>query len=193
MWVGRIESHQDGIEVETVQSLNQNGRIIVAGDTQEPDYFLIPGFLQGLDGTILTKDLVEIFLGSDIVKLPQVEVVGLERRQALFQELERTVSRAVTGLGGQEHLFAPRRHDLPDVLLADPSPVSGSIDVIDAQIDGTIDDGDRLVACSFFLESRLNLGLKLEHFARTSAPSRMLTVGFGQCARALSAERTTEG
>jgi hypothetical protein len=54
----------------------------------------------------------------------------------------------------QKNLFAPRRHDFPDVLLT--LAVSRcSIDVIDSQIDGSINDSDGFIVFVLFLDGPL--------------------------------------
>jgi hypothetical protein len=86
--VGRVERHQDRVEVEATDPVGQHGRVGVTRDPEEADRPLLPGLEHRLDGAVLAEDRVQLVGSPDIVELPQVEVVGLERLQALLQQAQ---------------------------------------------------------------------------------------------------------
>jgi hypothetical protein len=129
------------------------------------------------------------------VELPQVEAVGVEQAQTLLEEAQRSVAGAVVRLAGQEHLPPARLHHLADVALADggrgvagrPAAAvgGGRVDVVDPEVDGPVDDGDRLVAGPWLLERRLAAEAEDPHHV-AGAPERAL--GHGRCRRAGTAD-----
>ncbi len=86
----------------------------VAGDPKVLHDTLLPGLEEGMDGAVVGEDLIQLLHSADVVQLPEIQMVGLEGVQALFQELERSVPGPVVGLGGQEHLVPSSGHDLAD-------------------------------------------------------------------------------
>ncbi len=98
------------------------------------------------------------------MQLPEVEVIGLQQTKALLEQAQRAVPCAVVRLGGQEHLVTPGRHDLADVGLRDPTAVGGGrIDVVHAEVERSIDDGDRFVVSAGSLQRRLTAETEQSH------------------------------
>jgi hypothetical protein len=79
------------------------------------------------------------------VEQPGVEVVGLRELEGLFNITEGAVARALPALGGKEDLIAAVLQDASDILLAPPlgdSVSEGGVDKVDAEIEGSLDEGD---------------------------------------------------
>ena len=106
MDVGRIEGHQHGIEVEPAHRFEQDGRIVVAGQAQEPDAPLLAGLDEGLEGPAAAEDRAQVAGCAQVVELPEVQVVGVQPVQALLQQPERAVAGAIVRLGREEHIAA---------------------------------------------------------------------------------------
>jgi len=77
----------------------------MAGDAQIADDALVLGLGERLDGAIGAEDLVEMVGGSDVVELPQVEVVGLQLGQTVLQQAQSVVAPVGVRLGGQEDVW----------------------------------------------------------------------------------------
>ena len=132
----------------------------------------------------LREDLLDLVVAHDVVQLPEVEVVGLEQPQALLEQAQRPVARAVVGLAREEHFLAPRRHDLADEGLADavelpslPGGVAraavggGRVDVVHAQVDRAVDDGNRHVVLVGLFERRLAAQAEEAHLVARASES----------------------
>ena len=142
--VGGVHGHEDAVEVVAVDALDQRFGPVVAGDAEMPHHLLLLHLEQRFHGAALGEDLVDIVLRADVVQLPEVDVIGLEQLERLLDHAHGAVARALLGLGGEEGLVAALGHDLADVLLAPAlrAAVDGRrVDVVDAQVEGALDDG----------------------------------------------------
>ena len=142
--VGGVDGHQYLIKGEAANALQQHAGIGVSGDAEEAHHLLLAGFDEGFDGSALGEDAVHVVLRGDVVELPGVEVIGVEQLQALFEQAQRTVAGAVVRLAGQVGFAAAALHHLADVALAPTvgaAVLRGGVNVVDAEIEGALDDG----------------------------------------------------
>ena len=84
----------------------------MAGDAEVSTIFCCR-FEQGFHGSALGEDLVDVGHGADIVQLPEVDVVGLEQLQRLFDHRHGAVARAFLGFGREERFVAAALITLP--------------------------------------------------------------------------------
>ena len=80
-------------------------RIVVAGYPEEPHNSLIPSFFKCLDRPVFGEDLVRVLLGLDVVKLPAIEMVGLQPFETRLEQTHRAVIAAIMRLGCQVHFI----------------------------------------------------------------------------------------
>ncbi len=106
MDIGRIECDEHGIEVEPAHGFEQDGRVVMPGQAEEPDASLGTRLDKRLECTATAEDHLEVARSSQIVQLPQVEVVGAQPLEAFIEKPERAIAGAVVGLGGKEDLAA---------------------------------------------------------------------------------------
>jgi len=66
---------------------------------EKPHQALRPGLHQGFERTTWTENAVQVTLGPEVMQLPEIEVGRPQAPQALLQEPERAVPRAVVRLG----------------------------------------------------------------------------------------------
>ncbi len=76
------------------------------GEPQEADFSLLLGLQCGLDRPARCKDPVGVVVVDDLVKLPEIEMVGAQPSQAVFQMRLRVLGRSAAAFGHQEDLFA---------------------------------------------------------------------------------------
>ena len=98
MEIHDVQGHLHGIEAEVVlagcfQHAQMNQRILVAGETDEPDLAGFLGVEHGADGAVVSENPIGVFQANHFVKLHQVNMVGL-------QPLERLIDLASGGLAG---------------------------------------------------------------------------------------------
>ncbi len=77
MAIGGVQRHQNRIERETVDAVQQHGGVVVPGDAEEAYGSLLPRLLERLDGAVLAEDALQLNGRAHVVELPQIEVVGL--------------------------------------------------------------------------------------------------------------------
>ena len=80
--VGGVHGHQNGVEWIAMDAFHQRVGAIVAGEAEEAHNLLLFHLEQGFHGAALGEDLVDVGHGADVVKLPEVDVVGLEQLRA---------------------------------------------------------------------------------------------------------------
>ena len=78
MNVGRVEGHQQGVELEAAHRFEKNGRVVMAGQAQEANPASRAGFDQRLQGAPLAEDNVELVLRAQVVELPEVQIIGVQ-------------------------------------------------------------------------------------------------------------------
>jgi hypothetical protein len=113
---------------------------------------------RAFSSAVFGEEGVELLLGLNVVQLPQIEMVGVELLQAGLEEFHRAIVGAVVGFAGEPHFVAAGLHHLSYVLLAPlirPAVSSRRVDVVDAQVNRAIDEGDRFL----FLVGLLDGGL----------------------------------
>jgi hypothetical protein len=72
--------------------------------TQESDASFIARLGKGLQCTTAAKDHLEVTGSSQIVQLPQIQMVGAQSLEAFIKQPERAIASAIMGLGGKEDL-----------------------------------------------------------------------------------------
>src|SRR6201997_2365678 len=87
-------------------AFDERFRTEAPGNPEMVYHFLIPCLNQGFDSTAFAKYLVSVFLNSNVVKLPAVDVIGIQQLQRHIEVLKRGIAGAFFGLGGNKHLIA---------------------------------------------------------------------------------------
>ena len=87
-----VDGHLDGVEVEVVflrdfEHAEMDGGIFVAGEADVADLAGLSGCDCGFDGAAWGEDAVRIFEANDFMELDQVDHVGLEAAEGLFELL----------------------------------------------------------------------------------------------------------
>ena len=80
----KIDREHDGIEAEALHH-SQGGFGGVGREAQVLDLALFLGLDQRLDGPVRTEGLIHLVLPTQMMQLVQIEVVGLEQLERLFQ------------------------------------------------------------------------------------------------------------
>jgi hypothetical protein len=109
-----------------------------------------------LDRAAGGEDRVDLLHAREVVDLPQIQVIGLQRLERLVQQPTRAVTRAVVCLAGEKRLAPPALHDLPDVALRHAATVARrGVDVVDAEIERPLHDRDGYGLVVRLLDGRL--------------------------------------
>jgi nitrate reductase gamma subunit len=134
-------------------------RIGVTGDAEATDDPLVARFNQRLDRATRRENLFHLIHPREVVHLPEIDVIGLQKLEGALEELQRSVTRAIVGLGGEKGLRTARLHDLTEVLLAPPILDSAiacrCVDIVDAQIESLLDQRYRHIEIVGLLDGRL--------------------------------------
>ncbi len=129
------------------QHLEMDRRILVARESQEADFALFLGLQRIFDGTPLVEDPVGIVVVDDLMKLPEVEMIGTQPPQAVFQVLLGVLGGAAAALGHEEDLVAAiaLRERLAHAFFADAVVIiPGVVKKRDSLIDGPLDEPNTL-------------------------------------------------
>ena len=146
MRVRRVERHENCIERKPVNAGFQHERIAMAGNADEAGDFFITRLLKRLERAVVRENLVHVLLRADIVHLPAVQMVGLQALERFIQFAHRAVVSAVGRFRGEINVLAPSLERLAIILLAATMPViMGGVAIIDAEVEGAVDDRDGLV------------------------------------------------
>ena len=121
-------------------------RIFVPGEADEAHLSLLLGFAQRLSRAVGADEQVGIVVEGDAVNLPEVEMIGLQPAQRLFQHLHRQSRLAAVGadLGHQEDLVATALQAFahPDLRLA-AVVLPAVVEEGDAAVDGLLHEANR--------------------------------------------------
>ena len=91
----------------------------------------------------LPKILRKIILAAKVVQLPEIQVICPQPPQAIVEQPQGPIVAAIVGLGGQEDLRTVLTQG--QAVVVDAAGVSGGrLEVVDALLEGTLDDGDGL-------------------------------------------------
>src|SRR5215469_3714182 len=112
----------------------------MAGHADKPGQLLFTSLEQTLHRAAGSLDFCEVVALAKAMDVYEVDLVGLQSLQAVFQALKEGVASSVGNLGGQPDLFAPRSHDLAHTRLALSVAVGvGGIQIGDAQVNGVVE------------------------------------------------------
>ena len=78
MDVGHIERDQHGIEVEPAHGFEQDGRVVVPGQAEEPDAPFLTRLDERLERAAAAEDRLQVAGRAQVVELPEVQVVGAQ-------------------------------------------------------------------------------------------------------------------
>src|SRR2546429_8443406 len=98
----------------------------VAGHADEAREFLFAGFEEAFEGAIRRFDFFEIVGVREAVDVDEVDMIGLQTREAAFEAPEEGVTSAVENFRGEPDVFATRGHHLADTGFALAVAVSES-------------------------------------------------------------------
>ena len=142
-----VQRHLHGVEGEAgVEHGEMDLGVLVAGESDEADLALLLGFQQRFGGAAGADEEVGIVGETDAVDLPEVDVVGLQPAQALFEHLrgERGVAAVGADLGHQEGLVAPALEALAQPVFGlAPAVLPAAVIEGDAAVESRVDKLDR--------------------------------------------------
>ncbi len=123
-------------------------RVFMPGEPQVPNLSLLERLERRVDGAVFGEDPVGIVVVDHFMKLPQVDMVGLEPAQAVFEVGLSLAGGAAANLGHEEDLVAPASlgEGLAHSLLGDAVVVvPGVVHEVDPFIDGPLDQADAVL------------------------------------------------
>lgn len=135
-----INRHHDDIEFKHCKAVLNYLRIGVAGNTEESS---LPGVLGGdqrLHGSAGAEDLAYIVLCTNVVYLPEVDVVRSQSGQRLLEVDHRLDPVTSVGLGGEEHL-APSRSERRSEIGFAIAVYSSGVEVGESEVESSKDQG----------------------------------------------------
>jgi len=156
--VGCAEGQEDSVERMAVDEVDDGFGMIVGGNTEIADDLLVLHLGEGFHGAAFGEDGVDLLGDADVVEQPEIEVVGLHQLERLFDITESGVAGTLPGFGDEVDFVAAVFHDAPYVLLAPAlgeSVSGGGVDEVDAEVEGSLDEGDRVIEVVGFFERAL--------------------------------------
>ena len=105
VFVGRIDAHKNGVEWKAAYAFDERFWTEAASHAKMANRFLIASLHQGFDGATFGKYLVNVFLNSNIVQLPGVNVVGIKQLERDFEVFKRGIAGSLFSFGGDKNLI----------------------------------------------------------------------------------------
>ena len=90
---------------ELAHRVYQHRWIVMAGEAEMSHTAVRLRFQERVNSAVVGEDLADFGTRSNIVKLPQVEMVGAQPAQSVVQDFELSVARPVGGLRCQKYIF----------------------------------------------------------------------------------------
>ncbi len=143
MHLGRIQGQEGGIERVAFDRPLENRRIRVARDAHESRQSLFLRFMHHTQRAGRREQNLELLREADVVKLEEIDVVGLQPLERLLELAPGIAIATLVGLRRHEHLVPAMRKHLPVVQLR-VLVYGRGIEVVDSDIDRPIDDLDGL-------------------------------------------------
>lgn len=156
--VGCVEGQEDSVERMAVDEVDDGLGVVVGGDTEVANDLLVLHLSEGFHGAAFGEDGVDLLGDADVVEQPEIEVVGLHELERLFDITEGGVAGAFPGFGDEVDVVAAVFHDAAYVLLAPAlgeSVSGGGVDEVDAEVEGSLDEGDCVIEVVGFFERAL--------------------------------------
>ena len=142
---GCVQGKDDSVDGMAVDDVDDGFGVVVGGNTKVADDLLVVHLDEGFHGAAFREDSVDLLGDANVVEQPEVEVIGLEEPEGLFDHFEGSVAAALPGLGGKENVVAAVLHDASYILLAPAlgeSVSGGGVDQVDAEVEGSLDERD---------------------------------------------------
>jgi hypothetical protein len=98
MDIGRVQCDEHRVESETAHRLHQDGRIVMARQSHEPNAAFRPGPDECFEGSPFGKNAIQVLGGAEVMQLPEVEVIGSKPKEAIVEQPKGTITAAVVGL-----------------------------------------------------------------------------------------------
>lgn len=135
-----IDWKHDGVEVEAFESF-EGGFGRVCGETDEPDFAFLFGFEESFHCSARADRLFDFVDPHQVMQLVQVEVVGLECAQGVFQFLSCPVFVAHFGFAGEEDAVAVEalKSDAHFGFCLAIAVSGGYVEVIDSVVEGFVE------------------------------------------------------
>ena len=109
--------------------------VVMAGESDETDFARLFGGFKCLHRPARPQNARNVALLLNIVHLPQVEVVGLQRGQREMELVFGLFPRALEALGSEENVLAEGRQDVAVSLLRVAFPVGvRAIEIVQAEV-----------------------------------------------------------
>ncbi len=154
-----VDGHLDGVEVEAVllgyfEHAEMDDGVFVAGEADVADLARFFGGDSCFDGATRGEDAVGVFHADDLVELDEVDHVGLEAAEGLFELLVEGFGGAAVHLGHEEDFSAVAvAESLPHADFADAVVVVPAVvHEAHAVVDGFVHDGDAFGGVALFAD-----------------------------------------
>ena len=143
--VAQVERHLKSIPVVSLREhLQVNVRRLVTGEADEANLSLLSRFHRGVDRAVLREEQIRVVVVVALVKLPEIDDVRSEARQALLELSHRPTRIPCAALGHQERLLpiaVAQRLSHPSLALA-LVVLPGVVQEAHAVVERGADDGD---------------------------------------------------
>ncbi len=144
-----VDGHLDGVEVDAVlmghvDHAEVDDGVLVAGESDVAEFAGLLGGESGFHGSAGYEDAVGVFHADDLVELDEVDHVGLESAEGLFELAVECGGGAAVDFGHEEDLGAVAvaeclaHADFADAVVVVPAVVHEG----DAVVDGFVDECD---------------------------------------------------
>jgi hypothetical protein len=84
IFVGGVQTHQDGIEGEAPDALHERVGTKASGHPEMPRHLLVARLAERFYGSALAENLIYFIDSADVMKLPGIEVIGIQQLQRFF-------------------------------------------------------------------------------------------------------------
>jgi len=83
MDIGRVQCDEHGVESETAHRLHQDGRIVMARQSHEPNAAFRPGPDECFEGSPFGKNAIQVRGSAEVMRLLEVEMTGAHSTEAI--------------------------------------------------------------------------------------------------------------
>ena len=84
--IDQVDGHLNGLPLAGGEQSQVDGRIVVPGEANVADLALLFGFDEGFEGAVGGEDLLGLLQFTDLVALPEIEIVGLHAPELFFKQ-----------------------------------------------------------------------------------------------------------
>jgi hypothetical protein len=129
----------DEKSLRLIETLEDDGRIVVTGNSDKPHEPLFSCLGKGLDRTTPPENPGDLFVGPHIMDLPQVEIIRFHIIEGLMKMSQGALLVTRVRFACEKDIFSALPQGMAVISLA-PRIGPRGLKVIDAEIDGAIDE-----------------------------------------------------